>query len=123
MDDFLNGSIGPVIGSFERSFRPRMGMGSMVEETVGQGTAEALVEKEEQKRDFDAFLGEAIGVVVSVASEEPVGLHFTQVIVELIEPVPHRAPTRAERINLRHCIGGAQTIETNAHYAETQAER
>ena len=38
----------------------------MVEETVGQGTAETLMEKKEQEGDFDAFLGEAIGVVVSV---------------------------------------------------------
>ena len=56
---------------------------------VGQGPAQALVEKEEQERDFDAFLGKAIDVVVSVPSDEPVGLHFTQVIAELIEPHNH----------------------------------
>ena len=113
----MNGSIGLVIGSFERSFRPRVGVGSMVEETVGQGTAEALVEKEEQKRDFDAFLGEAIGVVVSVASEELVGLHFTQVIAELIEPVTIGRKMKAGKHGLVD-LGGPPTSHLSSAMQE-----
>jgi len=67
MDDLLNGSIGFVVGALECGFWPMVRLGAMVEETVGQGTAEALMEKKEQEGDFDAFFGEAIGVVVSVA--------------------------------------------------------
>ena len=45
------------------------------------------MEKEEQQGDFEAFFGEAIGVVVAVALQEVMGLHFAQVIAELVEPI------------------------------------
>jgi hypothetical protein len=43
--------------------RPRV----QVKETVGERAAEALMEKEEQQRQFNALVGKAIGVVVPVA--------------------------------------------------------
>ena len=67
MDDFLDGVIGFVISSFQRDFGVCLGVGPVVEETVGEGAAEALMEKEEQQRHFNALVGEAIGVVVAVA--------------------------------------------------------
>ena len=67
MDDFFYGRVGLVVSTLEWKFWRSVGVRAMVEETVGQGTAETLMEKKEQEGDFDAFFGEAIGVVVSVA--------------------------------------------------------
>ena len=53
-----------------------LAVGPVVKETVGEGAAEALIEKEEQQRHFKALVGEAIGVVVPVALQEIMGLHL-----------------------------------------------
>jgi hypothetical protein len=39
----------------------------VVESAVGEGTAEALMEEQEQKRNVDAFAGQAVGVAAAVA--------------------------------------------------------
>ena len=67
MDDFLDGVIGFVISGFQWNFGVCLAVGPVVKETVGEGAAEALMEKEEQQRHFNALVGEAIGVVVPVA--------------------------------------------------------
>ena len=67
MDDLLDGVIGFVISGFQWNFGVCLGVGPVVKETVGKRAAEALMEKEEQQRDFNALVGEAIGVVVPVA--------------------------------------------------------
>ena len=76
MDDFLNGIVGFVISGLEWDVGGSPGMGPVVEETIGEGAAETLMEKEEQERDFNAVVGESIGVVVPVALHQIMGLHL-----------------------------------------------
>jgi hypothetical protein len=38
-----------------------------MEATVGEGTAEALVEEQEQKRNVDAFAGQAADIAAAIA--------------------------------------------------------
>ena len=76
MDDFLNGIIGFVISGLEWDLGESLGMGPVVEETIGEGAAETLMEKDEQERHFNPLVGEAIGVVVPVALHQSMGLHL-----------------------------------------------
>ena len=43
--------------------------GSAEEETVGQGTTDAVVEEGEHEGDADAFVGQMVGITVAVALE------------------------------------------------------
>lgn len=49
----------------------------MVKEAIGERSAEALMEKDEQQRHFETLVGEAIGVVARVALQEIMGLHLS----------------------------------------------
>ena len=46
----------------------------MVKGAVGKRAAELLVEEDEQQRDFDSFLCQAIGIAFAVAGEQPMRL-------------------------------------------------
>jgi len=41
--------------------------GCAVKQTVGQGSADALVKEDEHQGDADAFVGETVGITVAVA--------------------------------------------------------
>ena len=62
----------------------------MVEAAVGEGTAEALVEEQEQERDLNAFGCEAVGVAVAVALQQAVPFEFAEIVAELVQPVGFR---------------------------------
>ena len=49
MDDFLNGIVGFVISGFEWKLGESLGAGRVVEETMGEGAAETLMEKDKQE--------------------------------------------------------------------------
>ena len=51
-----------VIGGFEFALGPMGRVGAVVETAVSKRAAQALVEKQEQQGNLDAFSGEAIGV-------------------------------------------------------------
>jgi hypothetical protein len=55
------------LSGFQWNFGVCVAVGPVVKETVGEGAAEALMEKEDQQRHFNALVDEAIGVVVAVA--------------------------------------------------------
>ena len=55
IDDMFDGSVGTMIGGFEAGGRLVLGIGTMVETAVGERTAEAFVEEQEEQRDLDAF--------------------------------------------------------------------
>ena len=80
----LNGLIGIMVGRFEFALRPVIGIGLVMEATVGEGTAEALVEEEEQERDLHAFGGEPIGVATAIALEEAMAFQFAKVVAQLV---------------------------------------
>jgi len=60
-------------------------MRAMMKEAVGQRAAQTLMEEHEQQCDFHALGGEAVGVVCTVALEQSVGSHLTQVIAQLVK--------------------------------------
>ena len=59
----------------------------MVKAAVGKGTTEPLMEEQKQHRDLDTLEGEAVGITVAVALEQPVPLELSQIVAELIEAV------------------------------------
>ena len=83
----LDCSIGSVIGDFQFAIRPVFGMGLVVEATVGDRPAEALVEEQEQKRDLDTLGGEPVSVAAAVALKQFVALQFAEVVAELVQSV------------------------------------
>jgi len=54
------------------------GVRFVVEAAVGEGTAEALVEKQEQQRDVHALGGEAIGIATAIALEKSVAFELAK---------------------------------------------
>jgi hypothetical protein len=76
INEVLNGSIGFVIGSL--NFRRGLGVGCwwMMEQAVGQGAADTLVEKDEQGGHARSLFGEAVGVVLAHSLQQAVAFHF-----------------------------------------------
>ena len=72
----MNGIIGFVISGFEWDFGACLGVGPVLEETISEGTAETLMEKDERERHFNTLVCEAIGVVMPVSLHEIMGLHL-----------------------------------------------
>ena len=91
----LDRLIGFVIGDFEFAIRPVIGMGLVVEATVGDWPAEALVEEEEQERDLNSFDSEPVGIATAVAFEQAMSLQLTQIIAELVESIGIRGKLKA----------------------------
>jgi len=67
------------------------GVGPVVKAAVGEGTAEALVEEEEQECDLNALCGEPVSVTATVAFEEAVAFQLAEVVTKLVQPVGLRA--------------------------------
>ena len=59
----------------------------MVKEAVRKRTAHALMEEDEHEADLDAFVGEAIGVVMTVAQDQSPRFHLPKIIPELCDRV------------------------------------
>jgi hypothetical protein len=72
VDDVLNRRIGLVVSCFEGTGGLRLGIGSMMEEAAGERPAEPLMEEQEEERDAEALVGQAIRVAAAVAFEEAV---------------------------------------------------
>ena len=83
----LDGLVGLVIGSFEFAVRLVLGIRLVMEATVGEWTAEALVEEQEEERDLHALSGEPVGIATAIALEQPVAFQLAQVIAELVQTV------------------------------------
>ena len=87
MDDFFDGFVGAVVGGFEAAVRPMLGVWLVVEATVGERSAQALVEEQEEQCDLNPLGGEQVGVARAVALEESVPLEFAQIVAKLVEAV------------------------------------
>jgi hypothetical protein len=53
-----------------------LGWAAVVEEAVGERTAEALVKEDKEHSDAGSFVGDTIGVAAAVALEQSVGFHL-----------------------------------------------
>ena len=76
----MDGGVGLVISDFELAFGLGFGIRAMMEEAIGEGATDTLVEEDEKERDLDAFVGEEIGVAAAVALDQAMALHLTQVV-------------------------------------------
>ena len=61
-----------------------------MEEAIGQGSADALMEEHEDEGDANAFVGEAVGIAMGVALEQGMGFEFAEVVAKLGEGVALR---------------------------------
>ena len=64
--------------------------GFAMEEAIGHGSADALMEEHEHEGDANAFVGEAVGIAMSVALEQGMGFEFAEVVAKLGEGVALR---------------------------------
>ena len=62
-------------------------VGLVVESAVGERSAKALVEEEEEEGDVNALGGQAVSVAGAIALEQAVSFEFAEVIAELVESV------------------------------------
>ena len=76
-----------MVGGLEPAVWPVFGVWSVVEATVGERSAQALMEEQEEQRDLNPLGGEKVGVARAFALEEPVPLEFAQIVAKLIEAV------------------------------------
>ena len=84
--DSVNRDVGPVNCGFDAALRLMVCIGATRKgEAVGKEVAQVLVDECEYNRDFDCPVGEAIGVMRTVALEQLVGPHFAQVVAQLVE--------------------------------------
>jgi len=58
-----------MVSGFEFAVGPVSGIGPVVKAAVGEGTAEALVEEEEQECDLNTLCGEPVSVSAAVSFE------------------------------------------------------
>ena len=65
-------------------------VGFVMETAVGERTAEALVEEQEEERDVNAFGCQAVSVAAAIALQQPVSFEFAQIVLELVESVCFR---------------------------------
>ena len=63
------------------------GIGLVMEAAVGERTAEALVEEQEQQRDVHAFGRQPVSVAATIAFQQTVPFEFAEIVAELVQPV------------------------------------
>ena len=76
IDKFLNGVVGLVVSRFDLGGRFRDGLRAVMEQTVSQRAADALVEENEQGPHPDAFGGESVALGLVEALQQAVGFHL-----------------------------------------------
>jgi hypothetical protein len=89
VNNVVDGLVCFVIGGFEFTVG-LIGRIRLVESAVGEGTAEALVEEQEQERDVNSFRGQPVGVASSIAFQQTVAFEFTEVVAKLVESILFR---------------------------------
>ena len=87
INDFLDGFVGAVIGSFELAVGLVLRIGCVVEAAVGKRSAQPLVKEQEEQRDLNAFGGEAVGVAGSVTLQQRMAFELAQIVAQLVEAV------------------------------------
>ena len=85
--NFFDGFVGAVVGGFEAAVWPMLGVWPVVEAAVGERSAQALVEEEEEQGHLNPLGGEKVCVARAVALEESIALEFAQIVAKLVEAV------------------------------------
>ena len=101
----MNGGVCFLIGSLQFGNRG-VGLGGFaMEEAIGQGSADALMEENEHEGDANAFVGEAVGIAVAVALEQGMGFEFAKVVAKLGEGVALRSKLVSRKDGLMDLAG------------------
>jgi hypothetical protein len=79
---------------------------SMVEAAIGEGTAEALVEEQEQEGKLNAFGGWSVGVAGAIALQQSMPLEFAEVVAKLVEGVGSWGELKGGENGLMDLFGG-----------------
>src|SRR5713226_1041287 len=87
LKDLLDRFIGFSVRGFERGCRGTRGVRRVVEQTVRERAANALLKQHEEESDLAAFVREPVGVAGAVPLDEAVSFHFAQVVAELGERI------------------------------------
>ena len=87
LDDLLDCVVGFLVGGFQLTIWLMFGVGTMVEQAVGEWPTEPLMEEQKQECDLESFVREAIGVAATIALQDSVCLHLAQVVAQLAYPV------------------------------------
>ena len=87
MNDSANGIVGFVIGRLQLAFGLGTGVGTVMEEAVGQGTAESLVKEQENQGHLGSLRSQAVGITAAIALQQPSAFELTQIIAELVEGI------------------------------------
>src|SRR3974377_283876 len=96
-----------------------------MKETVGKRTADTLMEEDEHEADLDAFVREAISVVVAIADDQPSRFHLSEVVPKLSKGIcsfrqsvgeqdPLMKRSGGEALDL---VGGVEEDFHEAHHA------
>jgi hypothetical protein len=65
-------------------------IGFVMEAAVGERTAEALVEEQEQERDVNSLGRQSVSVAATVAFEQSMAFEFAEIVTKLVESVLFR---------------------------------
>ena len=76
----IDGSIGLPVCSFQLAVGTMLGSGPFDELAMRQGAEEALMEKDKEQSDSGSLFRERVGIAATAAGDQPMRLHFTQVI-------------------------------------------
>ena len=96
-----------------------------MKEAVGKRATDPLMEENEHEADPDAFVSEAIGVVMAITDDQSSGFHFSEVVAKLCDGVvmcrqsvgcedPFVKGDGREALNL---VGGMEEDFHEAHHA------
>src|SRR3990172_8182210 len=88
MKKVLDGVVRFAISGLDAGERPAgLGDSGAVEQTVCQGTADALVKENEQQRDLHTLVGKSVSIAFAIPLEKSMGLHLAEIIAVLVERV------------------------------------
>src|SRR6266446_5366735 len=114
IDNVLDGFVGAVVCGFEPTVWTVVGVGPVVETAVGNRSAEAFMEEQEQQRHLDPLGSEAVGVTGAITFEQSVPLELAQVVAQLVEPVISIGEAEGGKNGLVDLLGGPATDMSTA---------
>ena len=88
-----------------------------MEEAVGEGATEALVEEQEQERDLHAFVCEPVGITAAIALEKGMTFQLAEVVAELIQAVGVGGKLEHGEYGLMDLLGGTTAIRMTGFLA------
>jgi hypothetical protein len=87
LHNVLDSLVGLVVGDFEFAVGAVCGIRSVVETAVGERTAKALVEEQEQEGDLHSLGGEAVGVAGAISLQQSMSFQLAESVAELVQSV------------------------------------